>query len=269
MKQRKSKKRPRSPARTGTNHVPSFLQSRQHQPPVPMQQYQQYQQSRHPPAPVPMQQYQQHEQLQHGLDLQCQIELELARCVELKTALVKAEVEAAAAALGEEASDAHATDAATMTDEVAAGAKPEVAGTVLPAAASASAADGATDANADTSGGANKHAAKWEENFAELLEYKRTHGDCLVKYNYEANPKLAGWVNRQRKLYKQMTSGKKSQMTQERVQKLQEVGFVFSLRGGGAGGGKAGGDGDGAGGDEDSAYYNQVQTSATAARRID
>ena len=149
---------------------------------------------------------------------------------------------------------------------VAAGAKPEVAGTVLPAAASASAADGATDANADTSGGANKHAAKWEENFAELLEYKRTHGDCLVKYNYEANPKLARWVDRQRYWYKLMTSGKKSQMTQERVQKLQEAGFVFSLRGGGAGGGKAGVDG--AGGDEDNAYYNQVQTAAASAAAV-
>ena len=149
---------------------------------------------------------------------------------------------------------------------VAAGAKPEVAGTVLPAAASASAAAGATDANADTSVGANKHAAKWEESFAELLEYKRTHGDCLVKYNYEANPKLARWVDRQRYWYKLMSSGKKSQMTQERVQKLQEAGFVFSLRGVGAGGGKAGDDG--AGGDEDSAYCNQVQTAAASAAAV-
>jgi hypothetical protein len=157
---------------------------------------------------------------------------------------------------------------------VAAGAKPEVAGTVLPAAtaaASAAAASGTANANADASGvSSNKHTAKWEASFAELLEYKRVNGNCMVKYNYEANPKLARWVDRQRYWYKMMTSSKKSQMTEERAQRLREAGFVFSLRGGGGGGkagsGERGGDAER---DEDNAGFNQVQTAAAAAAVAD
>ena len=153
---------------------------------------------------------------------------------------------------------------------VAAGAKPEVAGTAqsVAAAAAAAASSTATNASADLGAGTsaadgpNKHTARWESSFAELLEYKRVHGDCLVKYNYEANPKLARWVDRQRYWYKMLKAGKHSQLTEERVQRLADAGFVFSLRSGSAK--KAAEGGGRAEGDEDNAYYSQVQT-ATAA----
>ena len=154
---------------------------------------------------------------------------------------------------------------------VAAGAKPEVAGTAQSAAAAAAAAASSTATNANTDLGAgtsaangpNKHTARWESSFAELLEYKRVHGDCRVKYNYEANPKLARWVDRQRYWYKMLKAGKHSQLTEERVQRLADAGFVFSLRSGPASKAAAAGGGR-AEGDEDNAYYSQVQT-ATAA----
>ena len=104
------------------------------------------------------------------------------------------------------------------------------------AAAAAAASSTATNASADlgagtsAANGPNKHTAGWESSFAELLEYKRVHGDCLVKYNYEANPKLARWVKRQRYWYKKLKAGKHSQLTEERVQKLADAGFVFSLQ---------------------------------------
>lgn len=155
---------------------------------------------------------------------------------------------------------------------VAAGAKPEVAGTAQPAAAAASAsAASSTAANVNASATAtgvasNKHTARWETSFAELLEYKRVHGDCLVKYNYEANPKLARWVDRQRYWYKMLKAGKHSQLTEERIQRLADAGFVFSLRPESTG--KAAEGGGSAEGDEDNAYYNQVQTATAAAAAV-
>ena len=155
---------------------------------------------------------------------------------------------------------------------VAAGAKPEMAGTVprptVGGAASSTTAAAAASSTATTTtttagNASNKHAARWEASFAELLEYKRVHGDCLVKYNYAANPKLARWVDRQRYWYKMLQAGKHSQLTQERVQRLAEAGFVFSLRPGPGPASKAAGAA--TEGDEDNAYYNQVQTATAAA----
>ena len=45
---------------------------------------------------------------------------------------------------------------------------------------------------------------------------------------YTANPQLAQWVSKQRVQYKLLKEGKKSQITNERVAKLEELDFVWN-----------------------------------------
>jgi len=93
-------------------------------------------------------------------------------------------------------------------------------------------------------------AGQWSERFTELLNFKRIHGHCLVPYTHKTNLPLARWVKRQRyqhKLFLQESQGnsytnmnddsikndsgdqiiKTSTMTQERIQALQEIGFIW------------------------------------------
>ena len=69
--------------------------------------------------------------------------------------------------------------------------------------------------------------AFWEEMFAELKEYKAKYGDTLVPTIYEDNPKLGRWVSNHRKHYKYKQSGKDSWLTDERIARLNRVGFVW------------------------------------------
>ncbi|MEO7297785.1 MAG: Helicase associated domain protein, partial [Verrucomicrobiota bacterium] len=45
----------------------------------------------------------------------------------------------------------------------------------------------------------NPHQTAWEEMFAALVTYHRTNGDCNVPRNWQKNPRLANWVNKQRR----------------------------------------------------------------------
>jgi hypothetical protein len=68
----------------------------------------------------------------------------------------------------------------------------------------------------------------WNKRFGELKDFKKLHGDCLVPQRYTLNPQLGTWVNTQRRHYKLLKEEKRSCMTQERLQELEEVGFVWS-----------------------------------------
>jgi len=74
------------------------------------------------------------------------------------------------------------------------------------------------------------HSSAWNDRFNELLEYKKEHGDCLVPQRYPQNPQLGVWVNKQRAEYKLFKEGKKSSMTQERINALESVGFIWAKR---------------------------------------
>jgi len=67
----------------------------------------------------------------------------------------------------------------------------------------------------------------WNAKFQELCEYRRTKGDCIVPQKYAANPNLGSWVLKQRQQYKLSLRGSKTQITQERIRKLQGIGFVW------------------------------------------
>lgn len=70
-------------------------------------------------------------------------------------------------------------------------------------------------------------AENWTEKFEELLEFRQQYGHCLVPNNFAHNSPLAQWVKRQRYQYKLKIENKRSTMSDERVQALGEIGFIW------------------------------------------
>lgn len=68
---------------------------------------------------------------------------------------------------------------------------------------------------------------QWEIRYGELQRYRREHGDCCVPISYQ-NKQLAHWVSNQRKQWNLRRKGEKSDMTLERIQKLDSIGFTWS-----------------------------------------
>ena len=69
--------------------------------------------------------------------------------------------------------------------------------------------------------------AQWQEQFEALLKYKQQFGHCNVPHTYEHDLALSRWVKRQRCQYKLKLDGKRTSMSSERQQKLDELGFVW------------------------------------------
>ena len=58
----------------------------------------------------------------------------------------------------------------------------------------------------------------------------RTEQDCLVPHGYEPDPSFAEWIHRQRTTYAAMLKDENpSPLVQERMKKLQELGFNFTV----------------------------------------
>mmetsp|Transcript_23139 Transcript_23139/g.64340 ORF Transcript_23139/g.64340 Transcript_23139/m.64340 type:complete len:540 (-) Transcript_23139:115-1734(-) len=75
----------------------------------------------------------------------------------------------------------------------------------------------------------NKHNV-WMEFLAKLRAYKEAHGDCTVPRGFHSDTRLANWVCEQRKQYKLMKDGKKSNITQHRIDLLDELGFAWNAQ---------------------------------------
>ena len=67
------------------------------------------------------------------------------------------------------------------------------------------------------------HGESWEKMFGRLVAYKQKHGDCLVTSTY-GDKKLGAWVHVQRR---SKNSGK---LEATRVQRLEELGFMWAVR---------------------------------------
>ncbi|MCU7667753.1 Helicase associated domain protein [Bacillus thuringiensis] len=63
----------------------------------------------------------------------------------------------------------------------------------------------------------------WDKMYQELIEYKKKHGNCIVKRN--EYPKLGNWVRKQRENYK------KGVLSTERIEKLNLIGFTWEILG--------------------------------------
>ena len=74
-----------------------------------------------------------------------------------------------------------------------------------------------------------RHKAQWLVQYDKLVQYRRENGDCNVPKRWKKDISLATWVSNQRKIYRQTKDGK-SLMYPERIDKLNRLGFVWSLR---------------------------------------
>jgi len=72
-----------------------------------------------------------------------------------------------------------------------------------------------------------RRKTSWMDKFREMQKYREAHGDCLVR---RGHPTLGEWVSTQRKQYSIWTKGKKSAITQERIDLLNGIGFEWVLR---------------------------------------
>merc|ERR1711879_1023408 len=66
---------------------------------------------------------------------------------------------------------------------------------------------------------------EWYDCLEELKKYKEEHGDCIVPIVYPENPELGAWVAKQRKPFRQIRRGKKSNLSSKQYDKLLEIGF--------------------------------------------
>ena len=65
----------------------------------------------------------------------------------------------------------------------------------------------------------------WETRFNELVQYKAKHGDCNVP---RSQGQLGKWVNNQRTIYK------KGKLSQDRIDRLNGIGFDWTPPRGGS-----------------------------------
>lgn len=68
---------------------------------------------------------------------------------------------------------------------------------------------------------------QWMQRYRELQDYLKKHGDCCVPISYQ-NKQLAHWVSNQRKQYNLRSQGKRSDMTTDRIEKLNAIGFAWN-----------------------------------------
>jgi len=70
----------------------------------------------------------------------------------------------------------------------------------------------------------------WEEQFFALKAYQRETGHCKVPARFKTNPKLGRWVMTQRRQFTLLMQGYPSALTGERIQRLESIGFTWSIR---------------------------------------
>merc|ERR1712232_358130 len=69
----------------------------------------------------------------------------------------------------------------------------------------------------------------WQVWIKKLEKYNEEHGNTNVPRNYNIDPGLAKFVQRQRKQYDLMMKGNRSKMTNDRVLKLESLGFDWAV----------------------------------------
>merc|ERR1712232_363070 len=74
----------------------------------------------------------------------------------------------------------------------------------------------------------SKYEIAWQNRLHELISFKEEYGTCHVPYGI--NPKLSTWVSSQRHNYKQNKDGKTTSLNSERIEQLNEIGFVWEAR---------------------------------------
>jgi len=78
----------------------------------------------------------------------------------------------------------------------------------------------------------DSHGAGWMERYNELQEYAKKYGSCNVSSSYISfhGSQLSSWVKCQRRQYKMFKEGSATNMTADRIAKLERIGFEWELR---------------------------------------
>jgi len=80
----------------------------------------------------------------------------------------------------------------------------------------------------------NPRCVPWEVRFIELLEFVVENSHAQVPIKWERNIKLSNWVSAQRQEYKSKQKGRYSRLTQDRIELLNNIGFVWEAQRGGS-----------------------------------
>ena len=76
--------------------------------------------------------------------------------------------------------------------------------------------------------GKRRWTTSWDERYLNLLDYKRRFGHVNVPWQWKENVALAQWVNSQRKKYKDLTEGRRNNLSEEQISRLNSIGeFCF------------------------------------------
>ena len=73
----------------------------------------------------------------------------------------------------------------------------------------------------------------WTKRIQEITHYKETHGHCNVREDDVENPGLGKWVSYVRRQFRLQNAGKRKKgrrLTEERINQLLSIGFVFELK---------------------------------------
>ena len=70
----------------------------------------------------------------------------------------------------------------------------------------------------------------WDDQHKALCAYRRQFGNCRVPARFRSDPKLGRWVMTQRRQFTLLMQGLPSALTAERILKLEDIGFTWSVR---------------------------------------
>jgi hypothetical protein len=76
----------------------------------------------------------------------------------------------------------------------------------------------------------NMYEDAFERGLERLRAYKEVHGHCGVPTNYEEDPALWSFVDKNRQTHALWKQGKASSMNHEKIQILNELGFIWNAR---------------------------------------
>jgi Helicase associated domain len=72
-----------------------------------------------------------------------------------------------------------------------------------------------------------KPAVGWDKRYQQLIDYKNQFGDCNVPQSYPQDKPFGRWVMKQRCQHSLKLRGEKSQLTDDREKKLNDIGFSW------------------------------------------
>lgn len=75
----------------------------------------------------------------------------------------------------------------------------------------------------------NERKNAWDKKFLDLQAFKEQFGNCDVPQTYKGNPSLGRWCSKQRDSYRCFKDDKPSSINQERISRLEAIGFRFFI----------------------------------------